>query len=129
MLDIFHWKWLKIVTFQMICLQLFNVCFEIVILDFGSHFLLETRFFVEIVIYFLLMPHKSFIFTHNLQLHQIFRYDLLSLNWMEELLVCDQVPCSFFGVLQLTKLDYQDILELFEVLFHVFYSDTTRRVK
>lgn len=99
MMDIFYWKRLKIITFQMICLQLFDMRFEIIVLYLGCHFLLETRFLVEIVIYFLLVPHKAFIFTNNLQLHQIFRYDLLSLNWMEELLICDQVPCCFLGVL------------------------------
>lgn len=75
------------------------------------------------------MPHKSLVFSSHLEHHQIFWNHLLSLDWMEKLLVSDQVPSSLFGVFQLLKLNHKNILQLLEILLHIIDFNTAWSIK
>jgi hypothetical protein len=110
----------EIIALDVMRLQLFEMTFEIIVKNLDCHFALKPSPLTEIVIDLLLEVHKVLILPSDFQGHQVFRNQLLSLDLMEELLISDQVSASLFGVFHLFKFDHQNVIELFEVLFHVF---------
>ena len=102
---------------------------QIVVKYLLGHFALKPSSLIEIIIDLFLEVHKVFILSCRFQSHKILRNELLSLNRMEEFLVSNQISTSFLGVFHLLELDYEDVVQLLEVLLHVIDEHLARAVE
>jgi hypothetical protein len=62
LLDIFdHWEWHKIISFNIMCLQLLEMALQIIVEYLLSHFAFQSCPLIEIIIHFLLERHEILI--------------------------------------------------------------------
>lgn len=78
----------------------------------------------HVVISILLVVDVGIVALCRLHIHHVISDQPLHLQWVEILLVDEHVSEGALHVLNLVKLDVQDVIELFEVLFHVIDGDT-----